>query len=83
MDTIRNIGGDVYVVPLSNKFNRNFMGLDANGETPVSCLWVNGSSVDFQIERPTLASREIDTAVVPTTPRVLNPADFMRGGGLG
>lgn len=80
MDTIRNIGPHTHVVPLSNKYNQKFMPLDANGEVPVSIQWFDASSVNYQMERPTLASREIDNVVQQVKPRVLSPTDFMRGG---
>lgn len=74
------IGADVLVVPLTNQWNRNFMPMDANGELPVGSRWFDGSDVLWQLDNPTLASREIDTAHVPVQPRVLNPMDFMGGG---
>jgi hypothetical protein len=83
MDTIRNIGSDVFVVPLSSKFNRNYMGLDANGEVPVGTKWVDGSSINYVMEKPTVGSREADEGVQSVAQRVLNPMDFMRGGGIG
>jgi hypothetical protein len=81
METIRRIGNPVHVVPLTNQYNRNFMPMDANGEVPVPTRWFDASDVYYQVQRPEVAAREIDTAPVPVKPRVLNPMDFMKGGG--
>lgn len=76
------IGAPVMVVPMTNRWHRNFMPMTPNEEVPVLTRWFDGSSVNFQEQRPELASREIDTAPVPVKPRVLNPADFLKGGNV-
>ena len=75
-----NIGAPVLVVPMSTIWNRNFMPMDANGEIPVSLQWFDASSINWEVQRPDVASREVDAPVASPKSPVLNPADFMRGG---
>lgn len=81
MDTSRNLGSDVLVVPLNNKYNRNFLPLDANGEIATPNQWFDGGSVTAVENRPNLI-KEIDNAPTQVKARVLNPLDFMKGGTL-
>lgn len=82
METIRNIGQPIAIVPLTNKWHKNFQPMDANGEVPVSLDWFNGSSIQYQMVQPSPFAKQIDTGVSPVNPKVLNPRDFMKGGSI-
>lgn len=52
--------GDILVVPLNNKYNVNFLPLEANGEVPVKEKWFDGGDVQSVPLRPHLETRGVN-----------------------
>lgn len=76
------IGRDVLVVPLTNRWHKNYMPMTPNEEVPVPTQWFNGSDVHMIEMLPNVASKEVDAVPRAVKPRVLDPMEFMKGGGL-
>lgn len=74
-------GRDVHVTPLSTKFNRNFMPLEANSELPVLLPMYESREV-FAMPIMPEPQKLAEAPHRITNVQPLNPMDFMRGDGL-
>lgn len=76
-----NTGRDVHVTPLTNKFNRNFMPLEANSELPVLLPIYEGREV-YSVPLTPEPQKLPEVAQRVHNVQPLNPMDFMRGGNV-
>lgn len=60
-----NQGGAVIVTPLSDRYHRSGMPLEANNETPTPGKWYWGGDVTTIVIRPELAQHGIPDPVIP------------------